>query len=83
MVIEAQSLLGPRQGPDRFRYYDVHASTDGSLYVHAYVGPEAEENVGVILFSVTVPVDSEPYLHYSVCSNQADESSLVTSEPDC
>lgn len=54
MDIEAQSLLGPRQGPDRFGYYDAHASTDGSLYVHAYVEPEAEENVSVILFSVTV-----------------------------
>lgn len=54
MVIEAQSLLGPRQGPDRFGYYDAHASTDGSLYVHAYVEPEAEEDTGVIPFSVRV-----------------------------
>lgn len=87
MVIEAQSLLGPRQGPDRFRYYDVHASTDGSLYVYAYVEPEAEEDTGVMPIQRqgvnVLPVDSEPYVHYCFCSDQADDSSDITSESNC
>lgn len=86
MVIEAQSLLGPRQGPDRFRYCDVHASADGSLYVQAYVEPEAEEDTGVMPIQrqrVNVFPDSEPQLYYCFCSDQADDSSDITSESNC
>lgn len=43
----------------------IHASTDGSLYVQAYVEPEAEEDTGVMPIQrqrVNVFPDSEPQL---------------------